>query len=168
MGGSQERSSEGGFCWRAMAPADLDFVLDLAARLYPDHPESRESFAAKLEAAPDACLVAEKDGSPVGYCVALRATCGRPPQLDEASYAAREPIGLHLHDIALDPVARGQGLVASALDALLRVAGNAPVSLIAVNGTAPVWTRYGFTEAHIDEEVRATYGEDAVYMLRKC
>ena len=152
-------------CWRAMAPADLDFVMALAARLYPDHPESRASFAGKLEAAPDACLIAERDGVPVGYCVALLATCGRPPKLDEAAYAAQVPRGLHLHDIALAPAARGRGLVGAALSRLRRVAAGTPLSLVAVNGTQALWRRHGFAEAAVDENVRATYGADAVYMV---
>jgi ribosomal protein S18 acetylase RimI-like enzyme len=153
-------------CWRAMAPADLDFVMLLAAQLYPDHPESRASFAGKLDGAPDACLIAERDGVPVGYCVALWATCGRPPKLDEASYAAQTPRGLHLHDIALAPAARGRGLVGAALSHLSRVAEGAPLSLVAVNGTHLLWRRHGFAEAAVDEDVRASYGAEAVYMSR--
>ncbi len=148
-----------------MASADLDFVMLLAARLYPDHPESRASFAGKLNAAPDACLIAEREGGAVGYCVALWATCGRPPKLDEASYEVHAPRGLHLHDIALAPTARGRGLVGAALSHLARVAGGAPLSLIAVNGTAGLWRHHGFVEAAVDEDVRATYGADAVYMV---
>jgi ribosomal protein S18 acetylase RimI-like enzyme len=148
-----------------MAAADLDFVMALAARLYPDHPESRASFAGKLDAAPDACLVAVREGVAVGYCVALWATCGRPPKLDESAYAPRAPCGLHLHDIALAPEARGRGLVGAALSHLSRVADGAPLSLVAVNGTHALWRRHGFAEAAVDEDVRASYGPGAVYMV---
>ncbi len=148
-----------------MAPGDLDYVLELAARLYPNHPESRSSFEDKLRAAPDACLVAELDGRPVGYCVALWATCGKPPKLDERAYVAKAPLGLHLHDIALNPAARGQGLVSAALLRLARLAGSSKLSLVAVEGTHALWRRHGFVEEQIDEAVRATYGDQAVYMV---
>lgn len=152
-------------CWRTMAPADLDFVMSLAAQLYPDHPESRASFAWKLDAAPDSCLIAEREGVAVGYCVALWATCGRPPKLDEVSYAVHAPRGLHLHDIALAPAARGRGLVGAALSHLSRVAGGVSLSLVAVNGTAGLWRHHGFVEAAADDDVLATYGAGAVYMV---
>lgn len=148
-----------------MVPGDLEYVLDLATRLYPNHPESRQSFENKLRAAPDACLLAELDGKPVGYCVALWATCGRPPKLDESAYAAIAPLGLHLHDIALDPAARGQGLVAAALLRLSRLAGPSKLSLVAVEGTQALWRRHGFVEEQIDETVRSTYGDQAIYMV---
>lgn len=165
MAGSQDFSSQVVPRWRAMVPDDLDYVLDLAGRLYPNHPESRSSFRAKLRAAPDACFLAEMDGVPVGYCVALWATRGQPPKLDEADYAAKAPLGLHLHDIALEASARGQGLVAAALVRLVRLAGPAELSLVAVEGTHGLWRRHGFVEATVDEETRATYGANAVYMV---
>ena len=149
-----------------MRVSDIGYVLSLAAKLYPDHPESRSAFEAKLAACPDACLVADRDGTPVGYCAALWATCGRPPKLDETAYAPRSPLGLHLHDISLDPAVRGRGLVGSALAHLSRLAGPATLSLIAVNGTRPLWQRHGFRDAPVDEDVRTTYGSDAVYMAR--
>jgi ribosomal protein S18 acetylase RimI-like enzyme len=153
--------------WRAMARDDLDFVLDLAAQLYPDHPETQAAFASKLDAAPEACFVATRRTERVGYCVALWTQAGRPPKLDEAGYIAVPPLSLHLHDIAIDPRARGLGLVGSALARLVSVAKGAKLSLVAVNGTRALWERYGFAPAAIDETVRATYGEDAVYMERR-
>lgn len=152
--------------WRAMAHDDLDFVLDLASRLYPEHPETRAAFAAKLDAAPEACFVATRGREKVGYCVALWIEASRPPKLDEAGYVPRPPLSLHLHDIALDLQARGQGLVGAALALLSSVAKGAKLSLVAVNGTRALWEGYGFTPAAIDESVRATYGKDAAYMER--
>jgi ribosomal protein S18 acetylase RimI-like enzyme len=152
--------------WRAMVPGDLAFVQRLAEALYPDHPESHAAFEAKLTAAPDACRIAERDGQPAGYCIALRATRGCPPRLDQAAYAAVGPHTLHLHDVALDPVARGAGLVGGLLTHLAAVAGDLPLSLIAVNGTHGLWRRHGFVDAPVDESVRATYGKEAVYMIR--
>jgi len=152
--------------WRAMARDDLDFVLDLASRLYPDHPETRAAFAAKLEAAPEACSVAMRGTEKVGYCVALWSQARRPPKLDEAGYVPAPPLSLHLHDIAIDLPARGQGLVGAALAQLSSFAKGAKLSLVAVNGTRALWEGFGFAVADIDEAVRATYGRDAVYMER--
>ncbi len=153
--------------WRPMAIDDLAFVQCLAGALYPDHPESRAAFAAKLATAPDACRIAERGGRPVGYCIALRATRGCPPRLDQVTYAALGPHTLHLHDVALDPAARGAGLIRDLLAHLSSIAGDLPLSLIAVNGTHGLWRHHGFVDAPVDETVRATYGKDAAYMIRE-
>ncbi len=149
-----------------MTPDDLDFVLRLAGELYPDHPESRAAFMAKLAAAPDACRIADPGRGPVGYCVALWATRGRPPKLDQADYAHTPPLTLHLHDVALEPSARGIGLVGEMLVHLVGLAGSAPLSLVAVNGTHGLWRRNGFADATAKDDVRETYGADAIYMER--
>jgi len=152
--------------WRPFAADDVAFAAALGDRLYPHHPESPAAFAAKFASAPQACLVATKDGRRAGYCMALWAEAGRPPKLDEAGYTAARRETLHLHDLALDPAARGAGLVASALAHLRMVADALPLTLIAVNGTGPLWCRHGFAEADADSRVLATYGADARYMRR--
>ncbi len=67
--------------WRAMAREDFDFVLDLASRLYPDHPETRAAFAAKLDAAPDACFVATRGQGLVGAALALLSSVAKGAKL---------------------------------------------------------------------------------------
>jgi GNAT superfamily N-acetyltransferase len=152
--------------WRAMDTADIAFVLDLAACLYPDHPESRDSFAEKLQICPEACRIAEEAGRPAGYCVALWTTRGRPPRLDATGYRPAAPLSLHLHDLALEPSVRGRGLVPAALAHLAAVAGGVPLSLVAVKGTHALWRHHGFADAPCDGAVLASYGKDAVYMGR--
>jgi GNAT superfamily N-acetyltransferase len=151
-------------CWRPFETTDVAFAASLGNRLYPQHPESPAAFAAKFAATPQACLVATKDGERAGYCVALWAEAGRPPKLDDAGYVAARRETLHLHDLALDPAARGMGLVASALAHLRAVAGGLPLTLIAVHGTGPLWRRHGFADAPANAGVLATYGDDARYM----
>jgi GNAT superfamily N-acetyltransferase len=73
---------------------------------------------------------------------------------------------LHLHDLALAPPARGQGLVAAAIAHLESAAHGLPLTLIAVNGTRPLWQRYGFADALCAYDLAADYGTDARYMRR--
>ena len=148
--------------WRAMTVADLEFAAALGCSTYPNLPESVASFAAKFAATPEACLAAiGEDGSRVGYCVALWGELGRPPKLDDAAYAPRARECLHLHDLALAPSARKQGLVGKALAHLRAVAGERPLTLVAVNGSAPLWRRFRFVEI---EGAAASYGAEALYM----
>ncbi|MCA3261868.1 MAG: GNAT family N-acetyltransferase [Telmatospirillum sp.] len=150
--------------WRAMTAEDVAFVAELGLAIYPHLPESVGSFAAKFAATPEACRVAcDRDGSRVGYCVALWAELGRPPKLDDVAYAPCARECLHLHDLAVAPAARGQGLVAQAVAHLRGVAGALPLTLVAVNGSAPLWRRFGFSEV---AGSAASYGADALYMRR--
>jgi len=154
--------------WRNMARSDLAFVDRLGNALYPNHQESFAAFEAKFSATPDACLVAETpDGAPVGYCIALRAELGSPPHLDDAAYAPRRLDCLHLHDLALDASARGQGLVAAALAHLQTAARGLPLTLVAVDGTHALWRRHGFADAVCGHDLARDYGTDARYMRRR-
>ena len=153
--------------WRNMAGSDLAFVDRLGNALYPNHPESLAAFEAKFRATPDACLIAEDArGMPVGYCLALLAELGSPPHLDDFSYMPRKADCLHLHDLALEPSARGQGLVAAALAHLQGIANGLPLTLIAVNGTSALWQRHGFVDAVCAYDLAHGYGKDARYMRR--
>jgi GNAT superfamily N-acetyltransferase len=147
-----------------MAAHDAGFAAELGRALYPHLPESVSAFAAKFAATPEACRIAiAQDGTRVGYCVALWAELGRPPKLDDAAYAPRARECLHLHDLALAPSARGRGLAAQAVAHLRGVAGALPLTLVAVNGSAPLWRRFGFAEI---PGPAASYGADAIYMRR--
>lgn len=150
--------------WRAMTAEDAAFAAELGLAIYPHLPESVSSFAAKFAATPEACLVAcASDGSRVGYCVALWSELGRPPKLDDALYVPRVRECLHLHDLALARSARGQGLAEQAVAHLRGVAGALPLTLVAVDGSAPLWRRFGFLEV---PGSAASYGADALYMRR--
>lgn len=154
--------------WRAMTEADLGFVNRLGNSIYPDHVESFAAFAGKFRACPAACSVAELGGRGVGYCLALPADLGAPPRLNQVRYAPARPSRLHVHDIALERVARGFGLVP---EALARAAGVARdmdlegLSLIAVMGTEKMWPRYGFAPAECDRAILASFG-GGIYMTR--
>jgi GNAT superfamily N-acetyltransferase len=153
--------------WQNMVASDLGFVDRLGAVLYPNHPESFAAYAAKFRITQDACLTArDTAGNPVGYCIAVWAELGHPPHLDDANFAPRQVDCLHLHDLALAPAARGQGLVAAAIAHLTNVARGLPLTLIAVNGTHALWPRYGFADAVCAYDLAADYGPDARYMRR--
>ena len=77
----------------------------------------------------------------------------------------------YLHDIALLPGVRGLGYGDAIVRWLIREAkdaGLATMSLVAVNGTVPFWTRHGFSELRTAEveRVLASYGAEAAFMVR--
>jgi ribosomal protein S18 acetylase RimI-like enzyme len=154
--------------WRAMTGADLAAVAQLEAACHaPLPPEGEALFAERLALFPAGCLAAEDGAGLAGYAVAHPWRQGSAPALGERLGALpAAPDVLHLHDLALAPRARGRGLVPEAvarLVALARAEGLARLSLVAVHGTAPLWTRQGFRAVGA---AAGGYGE-AVYMLRE-
>jgi GNAT superfamily N-acetyltransferase len=146
-----------------MVRADLAAVAVLeAAHHNPLPPEGTAVFADRLELFPAGCMVV---GEPVaGYAIA-HPWAGPPPPLGARIGALpAAPDALFLHDLALAPGLRGQGLVASALARLaaLAVAERLPaIRLVAVHGTATLWARHGFAA---DGAAVASYGAASVPM----
>lgn len=152
-----------------MTAADLAAVAALEVLCHaPLPPEGEVLFAERLALFSKGCLAMSDAEGLAGYAVAHPALAGHPPRLGER-LGALPPDGdcLHLHDLALHPRVRGQGLVGAAvarLTALARAEGLGRLSLVAVHGTAQVWARQGFAPS---EAAITGYGGAAVYMLRE-
>lgn len=156
---------------RAMGAEDLAAVLEIQSCCYDAAKlESRESFLAKLEAAPATCFVAGVGGVPVGYLVAVPAEEGRPPPLNDPIYAVpRAANALYLHDLAVCPTARGGGAAAALVAAYFGALAQSKARfgcLTAVNRSCAFWARHGFRSAPVagGAGCMATYGEGAQYM----
>ncbi|AEQ53468.1 GNAT family N-acetyltransferase [Pelagibacterium halotolerans] len=156
--------------WRPLLAADIPAVSAIAARIHPDFPEDDAVFADRQAIAPDFCFLFEIDAAPAGYVLAhpyrlgglpaLNTVLGRLPDLCDT---------LYIHDLALLPAARGSGAARRIVQTLARRAiPFGPLSLVAVNGSVPFWSRMGFSvtdEAHLAEKL-ASYASDACYMVR--
>lgn len=162
-----------GLAWRPMRPADLPAVLALAGCVHRDHPERPEVFAERLRLAPEGCLTLDgAAGALMGYALSHPWGDEGPPPLDSllGGLPAR-PACWHVHDIALRPEARGQGLAGQALGRVLAAAaarGVALASLVAVAGKAALWARHGFQVAEGEGGAGlASYGPGASLMRRR-
>lgn len=158
---------------RPMAPRDIDGVVLVAASAFPDHFESRACFEERLALFPQGCFVAASEEEIAGYLIAYPQELGTIPPLDSLLHglpAARE--ALYLHDLALHPAVRGQGLTRPLLDRLVAVArdvGARWLHLVAVNGSVPFWRSMGFTAVEDDPVITAklrSYGDRSAYMIR--
>ena len=156
-----------------MTPPDLDGVVQVAAEAFPNHPEDRACFADRLRLYPAGCRVlANESGAVAGYLVA------HPWGLDDAPALNTRVVDLpemsevlYLHDLALTHAAQGGGHAKRGLHLAVQTARDAGlerIALIAVNDAAPFWARQGFETRHSKKltEKLASYGEDAVYMIR--
>lgn len=157
---------------RTLCPADLPSVLRIQAACYTElEPESLQSLAAKQRAASAFCFVACRDAEVVAYLFSLPWIAAAPPALNAADcQLPLDPDCLYLHDLAVLPTARqtgaGKALVQAFFACLAKLALQ-QANLIAVQGAAGYWRRYGFqpvqTTATLEKKL-ATYGEDVVYM----
>lgn len=154
-----------------MTPADLPAVVALADLIHPDYPESEAVLAEKLRLFPGGCLSLESRGTVVGYCYSHPWTRGSVPSLNTLLRALpATPTTYFIHDVAVHPDRRGQGLAQSAgplLCAISRGARLTHLSLVSVHGTQAFWQRLGFAEAGdaaLRQAVQAAYGPEATPM----
>ncbi|MDT8998105.1 GNAT family N-acetyltransferase [Paucibacter sp. APW11] len=142
---------------RPLLEADLDAVLAIQSACYqPGFHESRQAFAAKLQATPQGCWLAvgkcgsECDVEALAYVFSVAVDAGQLPALDAQQISVpRQAEWLYLHDMAVAPVARTLGVAAALLARLEQVAAAQQLSsivLIAVQASLPFWQRQGFAE----------------------
>ncbi len=160
--------------WRPMTEADLDGVVAVAAEAFPDHPEDRACFANRLALYPNGCRVLGDTAEAVaGYLVGYPWMLDAAPVLNTLLPGLPEEANVYyLHDLALTARVRGAGHAAQGAALAVqaaRAAGLGAVSLTAVNGAAPFWARQGFEPrpSHAMAAKLVSYGEDAVYMIRR-
>jgi ribosomal protein S18 acetylase RimI-like enzyme len=140
---------QSGGAWRPMREHDLAKVVAVADLVHPNHPEDPEVFAERLALHPEGCLVHEESGDLTGYVVS-HPWIVLPPSLNtRIGSLPPAPSTYYIHDLALLPLARGQGAAGAVVRRLLIHAaalGLPCVSLVAVEGSAAFWTRCGFRE----------------------
>ena len=156
-----------------MVEADLAEVLRIQAACYTEIvPEGVAAYEAKLRAPGARCFVAEQAGTMLAYLVAVPVAWPALPALDDPHYVQPpDADALYLHDLAVDPRARGTGAGAALVQAFLAAVvadGWARAGLVAIQGSVPYWACFGFdTIATVDDAVRrklASYGPDARLM----
>jgi ribosomal protein S18 acetylase RimI-like enzyme len=157
-----------------LVPADLPELLRIQAACYgAGYLEGADRFAARLAVAPHTCWLARgADGFARAYLVACPTLRGAITPLNAVFEPAAQPDTLYLHDLAVDPEARGSGAADALVQAFLSALARLPLpraSLIAIQGSAPWWARHGFARVPVDGALGARlagYGEDAAYMVR--
>lgn len=155
-----------------MVGDDLDAVTAIARVAFPDHYEERACFANRLGLYPGGCDVLAADARTIGYLIAYPWTIGGAPPLNVVLDAIpADAECLFLHDLALLPEARGQGLTRSVIERLVakaRAGGWPTIALVAVNDAVDFWRVHGFSvQASPALAAKlAGYGPDARYMTR--
>lgn len=162
---------------RPLTVADVPGVQRVQAACYGDEfIESSEVFVRRL-AVPHQCSIAwvrDGDAGLYAYAVAYWSTLGKVTPLN-GDFTAPESTGqlLYLHDVSVLPLLSGQGVARHLCDTLFaqaRARGVAQTALVSVQGSQSYWRRQGFRPYPLTDSRQqknlATYGSDAIYMLR--
>ena len=156
--------------WRPFLAGDLAAVSAIARTVHPAFPEDDAVFIDRVTIAPQTCLILDIEGQPAGYVLAHPWRLGSVPALNTVlEEIPPSPDTLYIHDLALLPCARGTGAARQVVDHLAMASLSlGTMSLVAVNGSMPFWTRMGFSR-YEDETLAAklaSYEPDACYMVR--
>ena len=156
-----------------MTGFDMPFVEQIAAAVHPGYYETPEVLAEKRALYHDGAYVLEVGERLAGYVLSHPWRYGDAPALNTMlGHLPETPDTYYIHDIALLPVARKVGAASKIVDSLLKHAAvsNFPsVSLVAVNGSMPFWSRFGFAVEEVNglSQKLLSYDDSARYMVRR-
>lgn len=147
---------------------DWSAILQIQADVYVDvAPEPEAVMKSKWLASPTLCYVYKNpENTVLGYLLAHRWTSVTPPKLYQQTTPNQGDI-LFVHDLALSPMAKGQGIGRLLVEQLLDSAkqqGLTRALLVSIQNTERFWQQFGFEVAPV--VVSSTYGEGAVIMSR--
>ncbi len=147
--------------------AHWESIMDIQNHAYSEiDPESESVMKSKWILSPKSCVVALNDEAVLGYCLAHSWHESGAPPLYEEIKKVPEWDNLFLHDIAVASHARNMGVASALCNEVIGFAerqGLASLTLVAIQGARPIWSRFGF-EVVSDFEVPSNYGNDAVFM----
>ncbi len=160
---------------RHIHEADLDSLNRLQVLAYGhDFLEAPDVILDKIKQGKETSFVAEKTlhgySSLVGYCLSHAYKPQQVPPLNSLLNSAQLTSSHHwyIHDLSLDPDARGQGIAQALLDAVYAekaVQHCQTIALVAVQNSVPFWQKQGFVVAE-EQPKMSSYGEDARYMVK--
>lgn len=160
---------------RPAQEGDVVAIVALQKRCYREvFHESEQAFLSKIKGSKGFCWIVEGQDKVLAYLMSVPAKTPYIPCLHMENY--QQPEGadiLYLHDMAITPQARGQGLKRRLLDKVLVHAHQVhfrQVILIAVQNSVPVWEKEGFSVVDANslglEKVLQSYGSDAKLMSK--
>ncbi|MFT3906929.1 MAG: GNAT family N-acetyltransferase [Steroidobacteraceae bacterium] len=157
-----------------MCTADLPAVTSIQQACYPTAlREAVATCAGRLANCPDTSWVAADAQGVCGYLDGYRSRLGQVAALDGLYHHAAVADCLYLHDLAVHPRVRSQGVAQSLLAAAELHAhrqGLGVMALTAVLDTPAYWHRRGFEDcAALAANAQATlegYGVPARYLVR--
>lgn len=153
---------------RAITPSDWPDILAIQQQCYAELiNESQAVLQCKQQLAANCCFVLLQTTKVQGYCFAHPWQLGQPPKLNQLITLPTQQNSLYIHDMAVAKHAQGLGLASEALYHLRDLALQqqlSSLSLVAVNGAASYWQRFGFRRYPLANALSG-YGDSAEYMV---
>lgn len=155
--------------WRSARPHDLVAVSAISDAVHGAYTERPAIYAERLALYPDGCFVLDGEDGTLGYLISHPWKGDVPPLLDRLIGAIPPDADrYYLHDLALLPATRGQGVGAGAITLVLaqaRRAGFSSIGLTAVHGADRFWRMHEFVDVASPSE--EGYGPGSVAMMRR-
>ena len=163
---------------RPLTPADVGDVMRIQAQTYgAAFQQDKVVFARRLAARHQCSLGVQRttDASLLAYAAAYWSAPGHITPLNgDFELPIAGPSSLYLHDISVLPALAGQKVAHALVVHLIELARSrhmTSMGLVAVQGSARFWQRYGFAEHKITDPTQrqhlASYGAGAHYMVRR-
>ena len=143
-------------------------ILAIQAKVYHEVDlETLDVLKSKQTASPETCFVCvSEQNEALGYLLAHPWVDSEPPKLFVPLLDTVNSETLYLHDMAVNPYSKGQGIGRTMMVKLIEVAkakGFKRINLVAVQGANSFWSLQGFREI-AEANISSTYGENAVFM----
>lgn len=159
---------------RPMQHDDLSAILFIQTQCYPQGLwESAEIIAARMQKAAQQCWVAVDEQGVCAYLFGYLSVHGAVTPLDADFSPAEDPDCFYIHDLAVLPRMKGQGVGPALVECALESAKalELPFSaLVSVQESQHFWARQGFlpTELACTEQAEhlASYQIPALYMTQ--
>lgn len=158
---------------QTLLPTDATAVLDVQRQCYGEpFLEPHALYQRRLQTAGHCCLGVHAQGQLIGYLAAYWSRPGYITPLHGDFIDHRDPSVLYVHDMAILPAAKGQGLASMLLAFARRQAVQRHIrhtALIAVQGSQVYWQRQGYRAEVVQQPQQQanllSYGADAIYMV---
>lgn len=128
----------------------------------------------KSDVSPETCFVCMNEEEVLGYVLAHPWESDVPPCINQDISERDEVVSmqdastLYIHDLAINPDARGAGIAQALVENVITHAEDSKIdkiSLVAVQGMASFWAKYGFKSVRSDST--DSYGDDAQFMVNQ-
>ena len=145
-----------------------DSILEIQDKVYHEvGPEELDVLKSKQSISPETCFVCvSEQGDTLGYLLAHPWNGAEPPKLHVPLLVTENSDSLYLHDMAVSPQSKGQGIGRSMMAKLIEVAelkGVKRITLVAVQGADSYWSLLGFNVIS-GENMCSSYGSNAILM----
>ncbi|KAL8813305.1 MAG: hypothetical protein Q9200_000376 [Gallowayella weberi] len=127
--------------WREMSVENIESLVLVTEKVHPNLPESADMFTERVKLFPEGCLalIEEKGNELYGYIISHPIRRHQPPALDSLlGEIASDADQYYIHDLAILPELRGNGLAHVCINKLLGIARRySTTSLVSVYRAAP-------------------------------